>query len=39
LLTKEPPRQIRKDPKRLAAFQQTLRNRGFELEWPKLRPL
>ncbi len=39
LLTKEPPRQIRKDPRRLAAFQQTLRNRGFELEWPKLRPL
>lgn len=39
LLTKEPPRQIRKDPKRLAAFQQALRNRGFELEWPKLRPL
>jgi hypothetical protein len=39
LLTKEPPRQIRKDAKRLAAFQQTLRNRGFELEWPKLRPL
>lgn len=39
LLTKEPPRQIRQDPKRLAAFQQTLRNRGFELEWPKLRPL
>ncbi len=39
LLTKEPPRQIRKDPKRLATFQQTLHNRGFELEWPKLRPL
>jgi hypothetical protein len=39
LLAKEPPRQIRKDAKRLAAFQQTLRNRGFELEWPKLRPL
>lgn len=39
LLTREPPRQIRRDAKRLAAFQQTLRNRGFELEWPRLRPL
>jgi hypothetical protein len=39
LRLKEPPRQIRKDAKRLADFQQTLRNRGFELEWPKLRPL
>jgi hypothetical protein len=39
LQTKEPPRQIRNDSKRLSAFQQVLRNRGFELEWPKLRPL
>jgi len=36
---KEPPRQIRNDPKRLAAFQQALRSQGFELEWPSLRPL
>jgi hypothetical protein len=36
---KEPPRQIRNDPKRLAAFQQALRAQGFELEWPSLRPL
>jgi len=35
----EPPRQIRSDPKRLAAFQQALRSQGFELEWPSLRPL
>ncbi len=39
LRTKEPPRQIRKDPQRLAQFQQTLRSRGLELEWPRLRPL
>jgi FAD dependent oxidoreductase len=37
--TGEPPRQIRNDPKRLAAFQQALRSQGFELEWPTLRPL
>jgi hypothetical protein len=36
---KEPPRQIRNDAKRLAAFQQALRSQGFELEWPALRPL
>jgi hypothetical protein len=36
---REPPRQIRNDPKRLAAFQQALRAQGFELEWPALRPL
>jgi hypothetical protein len=36
---KEPPRQIRNDPKRLTAFQQALRGQGFELEWPSLRPL
>ena len=39
LQTKEPPRQIRNDTKRLSTFQQVLRNRGLELEWPKLRPL
>ena len=37
--TGEPPRQIRNDAKRLAAFQQALRSQGFELEWPTLRPL
>jgi hypothetical protein len=39
LRTKESPRQVRKDAKRLAEFQQSLRNQGFELEWPKLRAL
>lgn len=39
LRLKEPPRQIRRDAKRLVDFQQTLRSRGFELEWPKLKPL
>jgi hypothetical protein len=39
LRVKEPPRQVRKDAKHLAAFQQTLRNQGFELEWPRLRAL
>jgi hypothetical protein len=37
--TGEPPRQVRRDPKRLAAFQDTLRRQGVELEWPRLRPL
>jgi hypothetical protein len=36
---RQPPRQIREDPKQLADFQQQLRARGLELEWPKLRPL
>lgn len=39
LRTGEPPRQIRRDPKRLAAFQGVLRSEGLELEWPRLRPL
>lgn len=39
LRIKEPPRQIRRDPQRLADFQQKLRAQGFELEWPRLRPL
>jgi hypothetical protein len=39
LEAKEPPRQVRRDAKRLADFQQWLRNQGFELEWPRLRPL
>jgi hypothetical protein len=33
------PRQVRNDAKQLAEFQTRLRNAGFELEWPKLRPL
>ncbi len=33
------PRQVRNTPKLLAEFQQALRNQGFELEWPRLRPL
>ena len=36
--SKEPPRHIRKDRKRLQAFQAYLRNDGFELEWPRLTP-
>jgi hypothetical protein len=39
LRIKEPPRQVRRDSKRLAEFQQSLRSQGFELEWPRLRPL
>jgi hypothetical protein len=39
LREKEPPRQVRRDSKRLAAFQQLLRNAGVELEWPRVRPL
>ncbi|MFM8360963.1 MAG: FAD-dependent oxidoreductase, partial [Verrucomicrobiota bacterium] len=35
----EPPRQVRRDPRRLADFQQRLRQQGVELEWPRLRPL
>jgi hypothetical protein len=37
--TGEPPRQVRRDPKRLAAFQDVLRKQGVELEWPRVRPL
>ena len=39
LRTKEPPRQVRRDAKRLAEFQAVLRNAGVELEWPRTRPL
>jgi hypothetical protein len=39
LEVREPPRHIRDQAKRLAAFQQRLRAGGFELEWPSLRPL
>jgi hypothetical protein len=31
---KEPPRQVRRDPKLCAAFQQHLRDQGVELAWP-----
>ncbi len=33
------PRQVWKDARLLADFQQRLRNQGFELEWPQTRPL
>ncbi len=33
------PRQVRNNAQLLAEFQQSLRNQGFELEWPKVRPL
>jgi len=33
------PRQVRNRPGLLADFQQGLRGRGVELEWPKVRPL
>ena len=36
---KQPPRKVRADPGLLADFQQRLRAQGFELEWPRLRPL
>ncbi len=36
---KESPRGVRANPKLLADFQQRLRNQGFELEWPRIRPL
>lgn len=36
---KESPRGVRANPKLLADFQQRLRNQGFELEWPRTRPL
>ena len=32
-------RQVRHNDKLLAEFQQSLRNQGFALEWPKVRPL
>ena len=32
-------RRVRSDPGLLAAFRQRLRDDGFELEWPRLRPL
>lgn len=39
LRSKEPPRQVRRDAKRLAEYQESLRNAGCELEWPRVRPL
>jgi hypothetical protein len=36
---KQAPRKVRGDVKLLAEFQQRLRNQGFELEWPRTRPL
>ncbi len=38
LLRKASPRQVRKDPKRLAEFQALLRGEGVELEWPRVTP-
>jgi hypothetical protein len=36
--TKTTPRQIRNDPKRLAAFQQLIQAQGVEIAWPRLTP-
>jgi hypothetical protein len=36
---RQPPRKVRNDPRMLADFQERLRKQGFELEWPRLRPL
>jgi len=36
---KEPPRQVRRDPKLLNEYRQSLRSQGVELDWPRLRPL
>lgn len=33
-----PPRQIRKDKKRLSDFQSKLQQQGIEIEWPRLSP-
>ena len=38
LQRKEPPRQVRKNPKLLQDFQRQLQADGVELEWPKLTP-
>jgi hypothetical protein len=38
LRTGESPRQLRKDPKRLAELQNRLRQQGVEIEWPRLSP-
>lgn len=36
--TKQVPRKIRNDKKLLADFQASLRQQGFELEWPRIQP-
>jgi hypothetical protein len=38
LETKSVPRQIRNDPKRLAAFQTWIQRQGIETAWPRLSP-
>jgi len=38
VMTREKPRGIRADVKKLAAFQQTLVAQGFELSWPRVTP-
>jgi hypothetical protein len=38
LKSKEPPRQVRKDRKRLLEFQRLLQADGVELEWPRVTP-
>ena len=37
--TRQSPRAIRNTPKLLADFQTKLRAQGFELEWPRIRPV
>jgi hypothetical protein len=37
--TKQSPRRIRNDAKLLADFQTKLMQQGFELAWPKVRPV
>lgn len=39
LARKEPPRRVRHQAGLLADFQASLRRQGFELEWPRVRPL
>ncbi len=36
--SRQPPRRIRNDPKRLADFQALLQRQGVELSWPRLTP-
>ena len=38
IATGEPPRQLRKDPKRLRALQAKLKGQGIEIAWPKVTP-
>lgn len=39
IATKQSPRAIRNSAKLLADFQRLLRQQGFELEWPRVRPV